>query len=152
MTVKKSNSDLEDLEKLQNKGEVVKVNGEDIHIKPFTFGQLLKALKHLSNIGNSFTTGENLDDTSALLRVFSYHTEDVMGLLILATGKDKEFFENLDPEIGIDLAMAAWRVNQDFFAQKLAPKIQQMQELSDSPENKPKQKAASKTGSTSSKN
>jgi hypothetical protein len=147
--MKRKTQDNAGLEILQDRSEYVEVKGgEKIEVKPFTFGQLLKALKHLASIGNSLSL-DNLTD-SVVIQALAIHTEDVLALLMLATGKDKAFFDTLDSESGIDIALAAWRVNQDFFVQKLAPKIQQLSESSSLPEEKT-QEPEQKAGSASSK-
>lgn len=117
-------SETSDLEILQNQGKTVIVGKETIQVKPFTFGQLLKALKYLANIGKSFGD-DNLDD-SQIMQIIAYNTEDVASLLCLATGKPREFFDTISAEEGIELTLAAWEVNKDFFANRLAPKLQEL--------------------------
>lgn len=118
--VKKSEN--AELEVLQNDGEVVRVGDEDVHVKPFKFGQLLKALKYLANIGSSFG-GEEISEVQ-IIQALTAHTEDMLSLLALATGKDRAYFDNIESEEGVDLALAAWRVNQSFFTERLLPRLQ----------------------------
>ena len=115
--------ELPDLNALQNEGAVVTVGKEDIHIRPFTFGQLLKALKHLAHLGTSMSEE---DGELGLVKALTDNSDDVLGLLMLATGKPKEFFDTLPAEKGIDLAIATYNVNKDFFARTLTPKLSQL--------------------------
>ncbi len=119
-----------ELEILMPLGEVVTLaSGEPITIKPYTFGQLLKALKYLTVLIDVMD-GTELD----ILRALASHGEEVIGLIMLATGKERDFFENLDSAEGIDLALATYRVNSDFFARKLMPKLNQFQASTTSPD------------------
>lgn len=115
-----------ELEELQGGSQTITYNGEEIVIKPFTFGKLLKALKYLSVI---------VEDVEMLTRqniitLIANNTEQVYGLLELGTGKSQEFFEDeLPADVGFDIALAVWDVNQDFFSQKLGPKFQRLAQL-----------------------
>jgi hypothetical protein len=123
--VRKGEQQAKDLEALQGQGVVIRAAGEDITVKPFTFGKLLKALKYLSNLGTAIS--EKMDDI-AILRAFATNGDDVIGLMMLSTGKDKQFFDDLDAGEGVDLALATWNVNSDFFAQTIAPKMKALAE------------------------
>lgn len=114
-----------DLEILQPEQTFVEVDGENIYVKPYTFGKLLKALKYLSNLAGLFATAEDgLEPT--ILEAFASHGDDVLGLLCLATNKNKEFFDDLDAEKGLDLAILTYKVNESFFSETLIPKIQSL--------------------------
>ena len=141
---------LEDLEALQNEGSIVTVKGEDIVIRPFNFGQLLKALKHLANLGGVLSEE---DGPASVIRALAQNSEDVVGLLMLSTGKTREYFEDLSAEEGIDLAITTYTVNKDFFVRTLTPKLSQLSPSTDSPEEQTSEKTeadTSKTGSMSS--
>src|SRR3982751_2960734 len=81
------------LETLQPDSDFVTINGEDVYIRPFTFGKLLKALKHLSNLASGFNGDDAVEQN--LLAALADNPDDVLGLLCLSTGKTKEFFEDL---------------------------------------------------------
>lgn len=114
-----------DLEILQNDGEdvIVTINDtqETIKVRPFKFGQLLKALKYLANIAADFAS-PNISEIE-IINALTHHAEDMISLLCLATGKDRAFFDEISSDEGVDLALAAWRVNQFFFTERLAPKM-----------------------------
>jgi len=157
--VKKADSaspSLPDLEALQQEGAVVMVGTEEIRIRPFTFGQLLKALKHLAHLGTSIN---DEDGELGLVRALTDNSDDVLGLLMLSTGKNKEFFDTLSAEAGIDLAIATYKVNKDFFARTLTPKLSQLGLSLDSQSDQKNSEAPAQaenqtpeTGSTSSSN
>ena len=121
--IKKEESLDNDLEILQPEDTFVEVNGEQIFVKPYTFGKLLKALKYSSNLTSLFEASEDGIEPT-LLEAFAKHGDDVLGLLCLATDKPKEFFDDLDAEKGLDLAILAYKVNESFFSNQLMPKIQ----------------------------
>jgi hypothetical protein len=152
-------ANLDELEILQPDYSKIEVDGEIVEVKPFTFGKLLKALKHLSSLIKIFEDMQergDVVDVTDFLRAFSEHTEDVISLLMLSTGKPREFFEDIDPSAGIDLAQAAYEINKDFFEQNLMPKIAnlfpQPEAEQQVEETETKKTKAKKAGSTSSKN
>lgn len=150
-----------DLAILQPEETFVEVDGERIYVKPYTFGKLLKALKYLSNLAGLFAAAEG-EVEPTILEAFAKHGDDVLGLLSLATDKDREFFDTLDAEKGLDLAILTYKVNESFFSNQLIPKIQNLlpSDLPEAPiveetEKKEGETPKSKTkkaGSTSSKN
>lgn len=113
--------ELKELEALQPLSSIVNIKGIAVEVKPFKFRQLFMALKHVSNLVSEINTYE--DQTVQILRVLGEHPEDVIGLISLSSGQPITFFEDLDAEEGIDLALAVWTVNKDFFSQKIQPKL-----------------------------
>lgn len=114
-------ADLKELEALQPQIATVTINNEIIEIKPFKFKQFFAALKHLSNMIADVNQYE--DQTIQLIRLLGEHPDDVVGLMALATGKPAAFFDTLDTDAGLDIAIAVWNVNKDFFGQKIQPKL-----------------------------
>lgn len=159
--IEKSSTD--DLAILQPEEKFVEVNGTNIYVKPFTFGKLLKALKHLSAIFGTLEKlqhAETLSLEQAFLDLIGSHEDDVLNLISFSTGQSLDFFEDLDAVKGLDLAVLTYEVNQDFFVQHLVPKLQNLfpsdsqedQMNSETTETAVETKAkAKKTGSTSSK-
>lgn len=149
-----------DLEILQPEHSFVEINGEKVYVKQYTFGGLLKAFKHLSALYASLQ--EAITVEQAILNALATNGDDVISLIALATGKPKEFFDEIDAVVGLDLAIMTYKVNEDFFAKHLIPKLQEMfpsdslEETTEeegqveNPQETPKAKAK-KTGSTSSK-
>lgn len=148
----------ENLEILQPEENFVLINGEQVYVKQFTFGKLLKALKYLSNLADILQEGEDGLQQN-LLQAFARHGDDIIGLLSLCTGKPKEFFDELEADKGLDMAVLAYKVNENFFVNNLFPKLNQMfpsdlqnqSEETEIVETETKAKAK-KLGSTSSKN
>lgn len=152
-----------DLEILQPEEMFVEVDGEKVYVKPYTFGNLLKAFKHLSALYS--TLQDNYSVEEAIMGALSTHGNDVISLISLSTGKPVEFFDTLDAVKGLDLAVMTYKVNESFFAQHLVPKLQELFP-SDSPmeeeetteteeemvEETPAKPKSKKAGSTSSKN
>lgn len=113
---------MKELEALQPNQIEVKVGGETIVVKPFKFKQLLQALRYLSEM----TENMGFMDELGIFRLIAAHPEQVMGLIKLATDKPDSFFDDLEAEEGVDIALAVWKVNSDFFSQKLGPKMEKI--------------------------
>lgn len=113
-----------DLEILQPEEMFVEVDGENVYVKPYTFGNLLKAFKHLSALYS--TLQDELSVEQTIMRALSTHGDDVISLIGLATGKPVVFFDTLDAVKGLDLAVMTYKVNESFFAQHLVPKLQEL--------------------------
>ena len=113
--------------------ELTLSTGEKITIKPFTFGQLPKALKLSQKIGqalaNAYNEGKLTDSKVAVtsaLEVLADGGEDIIELVGLATGKKREWFDTVPGEDTIDILNAFVEVNKDFFIQKIMPKVMGM--------------------------
>jgi hypothetical protein len=142
----------ESLEVLQPEEQFVEIDGVKIFVKPYTFGKLLKALKHLSNLSYLFDSEQELENN--LLEAISKHGDDVTHLISLSTDIPVEMFDEIDAEKGLDLAIMTYKVNESFFVKNLLPKLQELfPSDSQTPEpQKDKSKALTKkAGSTSSK-
>lgn len=145
-----------DLEILQPAEMFVEVDGEKVFVKPYTFGNLLKAFKNLSTLYGSLQEGASVEQS--IMNALAHHGDDVISLISLSTGQPAVFFDTLDAIKGLDLAVMTYKVNESFFAQHLLPKLQELfpsdspmeeteepEELPQTPKNKSK-----KVGSTSS--
>lgn len=110
------------LETLQPVATVFEYGGTTIEVKPFTFGSLMKALKHISNIAVSFQGQEEIEVN--LLWAFANHSEDIVSLMSLSTGLPVEFYDTIPSDLGVDVAMAVYQVNESFFTKNLLPKLQ----------------------------
>jgi len=112
--------------------EITLSTGEIINIKPFTFGQLPKALKLGQKIGvllaDLYKQGkfdEQANTTTNLMLILSEGGEDLMSLISLGIGKDRAWFDNLQGDDGLTLTIAFLEVNIDFFTKKMMPQITQ---------------------------
>ena len=146
-----------DLEVLQPEQTFVEIDGEKVYVKPYTFGNLLKAFKHLSALYSTLQDNQSIEQV--LMRALSTHGDDVIGLISLSTGKPVEYFDTIGAVEGLDIAVMTYKVNESFFVQHLVPKLQELfpsdsqeemeeEEVETETSKKPKLKTA---GSTSSK-
>ena len=110
--------------------EINLASGETITIKPFTFGQLPKAIKIGQKIGGllaeMYKQGkfEDKTQTSAnLMLILSEGGEDLINLIGLGINKNREWFDQLQGDDGINLTIAFLEVNIDFFTKKMMPQI-----------------------------
>lgn len=112
-------------------GKEIQLNtGETIIIKPFTFGQLPKAIKIGQKIGgllaNMYQQGkfEDQSQTSAnLMLILSEGGEDLINLMSLGINKPRDWFDQLQGDDGLNLTIAFLEVNIDFFTKKMMPQI-----------------------------
>lgn len=143
----------EDLEVLQPENQFVEIDNEKIYVKAFTFGRMLKALRHINNMVETFD--ETITVERNILRAFAEHEEDVLGLLTLSTGLPEIYFQEIPSDKGMDLAIMTYKVNESFFVQKILPKLQLLFPSNspemEAPEEKKPQAKSKKAGSTSSK-
>lgn len=120
------NKDLKELATLQplTKSVHIASQNETIEVKPLKFKQLLKALQLLNVMAGS--VNYEVDERN-FIYLIAEHPDEIIDFLVLALGKDREYFDNIESDEGVELAVAVWQVNQDFFVQKLAPKLKAVQ-------------------------
>lgn len=112
-------------------GQEVKLqSGEVITIKPFTFGQLPKALKIGQKLGvllsDLYRQGKFEDQANVsqnLMVIIGEGGEDLLELIGLGIGKSREWFDTLQGDDGITLTIAFLEVNIDFFTKKMMPQL-----------------------------
>lgn len=110
--------------------EVTLTSGEVITIKPFTFGQLPKALKIGQKLGtllaDLYKQGKFEDRanvSSNLMVIIGEGGEDLIELIGLGINKPRAWFDNLQGDDGITLTIAFLEVNIDFFTKKMMPQL-----------------------------
>lgn len=122
----------EDLDKLLPAGREVTAGGETLTLKPFTFGQLPRAIKLLRPVteavgtagiaefkdGNFFLSA---DWPLKLPVLMDEAGEALVSFVAFAAGKPREWFDTLGADEGIALTKAAFEVNGDFFVKRIAP-------------------------------
>lgn len=110
----------DDLASVFPEARIVKVNGRDIEISPFKFKVLLKVLNHVNNLFEDAAFVDQYTILQTLLRGVSQHPDDLIGILKLATGiTEDNFYDEITSADGVNLLLATWEVNKDFFSQKL---------------------------------
>ena len=110
--------------------EVILNSGEKVIIKPFTFGQLPKAMKILQKISGVFThlvnegaMQDNKKIAGLLLMVITEGGEDLIELISLGIGKDRAWFDTLESDDGVKITLAFLEENMDFFIKKMMPQL-----------------------------
>lgn len=124
----------DDLDKLMPEPREITAGGETFTLRPFTFGQLPKAIKLLRPITEAVTSAgiakfEGKDfflapDWPLKLPILMDEAgESLVGFVAFAIGKPREWFDTLGADEGIALTKAAFEVNGDFFVKKVAPML-----------------------------
>lgn len=130
--------------------QLVTAQGEEFAITPFKFPQYAKAIKAFTKIMGILNLKERLDaiaeqaqadgkedaeiglsellasllDFDVIARVCDEGTEEIIALMMIATGKPRAWFDNLEADEGIELAGAVVGVNVSFFIQRGMSAIQ----------------------------
>ena len=130
---------MSELETLHPEGVTVKAGGEEVHLKPFTFGQLVKVTKHLKPIVGALkasgiwaTEKRGAETVFKLAEDWPLKAVDaiaeggdhLMDFLEFATGKSRAWLDGLESDAGIALAKGVFEVNADFFGRKIIPLLQ----------------------------
>lgn len=96
--------------------ESVTVQGEQIALTSFKFGQLPAITKHIANITSSLHA-----DAVDLPTLIAEGGEDILAILALAVGKPRAWFDTIEPDEGLQLLAAVIQLNSDMFVKKLQP-------------------------------
>ena len=112
--------------------EVTLSTGEVLNISPFKFGQLPLALKlstKISHLLAKLVQSGDLKDKNQLagsiIYLISEGGEDLLSLVGLGIGKDREWFDTLQSDDGVVITVAFLEVNLDFFTKKMMPQLLQ---------------------------
>lgn len=95
---------------------------EELHIRPFVWKQFRQVAKLVQPI--QMHTDEKGDLN--LMKLVGDHGEEVTDIIVVATGKPKEWVDALNLTSILPLAAAILQVNRDFFSQKLGPQLQEL--------------------------
>lgn len=112
-----------DIEKVVPVVSTVVINGESLTIKPFKFAQLPKVFKLVQPIVDTLNGLQGLSKPALITTLIAEHGERVIELIMLVTGKDKAWAEDLDTDDGIRVLGAVLEVNYDFFIRAVMPAI-----------------------------
>ena len=98
-------------------------DGSTVEVKPFTFGQLPKALAYSKVIfGLVRQLYEDGDEAGAIAGVMlTEGGENFIELLSMSTGKPRSWFDTLPADDGLLITTQFLEVNLSFFAQKVVP-------------------------------
>lgn len=105
--------------KLLTPTKQVRVNGETLTIAPFGFGQLPLVAELVDEITTKLN-GEQID----FMKILANGGESLMQLLSLATGKDREWFDEItDYSEAVELISAVFELNKEQFIKNLLPAL-----------------------------
>lgn len=110
--------------------KAVKAGGEQIVVAPFAFGQLPAVSRHIGAVINSLRI---VNGSVQLSELMADAGEDVIALAGIAAGKPRAWFDTLASDEGLELVSAVLEVNQDFFVQRMAPKLAVLVQLLTAP-------------------
>ena len=98
------------------------VNGENVVIHEFKFGELPKVIKLLKVAGPLFIQASNedkLSDPLTILSIIEHGGEDLIQLLSGNVGKPREWFDTVGAEDGLAMITALMVINFAFFTNRV---------------------------------
>ncbi len=120
------------------------VNGEQITVRPFYFGEFPKVVKLLQPILTTLANSQLLRVTTTeggeqklhvvvpenIVEVMSNlmldSSEPLIDLLSFATGKPTDWFDTLPFDKGVELSALWFEVNKDFFVRRVVPLMKKL--------------------------
>lgn len=101
---------IQDIKTILPQSRTLTIGGESITLRPFLFNQLPQILPKLGVLLALVEDGQ-----AAVLMAGPELLADIHDLFALATGKPKEWIEQLDAQAGIELTAALAELNEGFF-------------------------------------
>jgi hypothetical protein len=97
-----------------------------VFVRPLPFRRWLSAMTYVGQILKHFPEdGIDFDDAAKLAVTVVYllgeSQIELVALACLATDKEPDFFDRIDPDDGVKIVMAVVEVNKDFFVTKVLP-------------------------------
>ena len=115
-----------ELEVLFETRKTFSVNGEDITIRPFSFGELPIVIGLLKGVGSYFALHQQrgtLNTVEGMMDVISAGGENLIQALALNVGKKRDWFNTVSPEDGVKLMEEFLVMNLSFFTNRVLPAI-----------------------------
>lgn len=112
--------DLQELGKLFSDPVKVEISGETVEVRPLTIRQTGKVAGILREIFAKRAQDPRELDIAELV---GSHTEHMVEIVAVATGRPAEWVANLRTDHFVDLAELVFRVNGAFFVQCVAPRL-----------------------------
>lgn len=100
-------------------------DGSTLQVRPFTFGQLPKAIslsKELFGVARQMYEAE-ANTTELVGQMFAEGGESFIELIGLSINKPRAWFNELPADDGLKVATVFLEVNLSFFAQKVLPEL-----------------------------
>lgn len=120
---------LVDLDALLPKSVDVKIGEETITISPFKFKAVKAVSAHVALFRAKLAEEDGEEDAKlGVMQLALDHTEEILDVIKLATGKDAAWCDELGMDNVLDLLGAIIEVNLDFFSRLLVPKVKAMSE------------------------
>lgn len=102
----------------------VVVKDETLTIEPFLFKDIKKVSGYVAIFRDNMAQGEKED--VSLLDIAINHSDEILEVISLATGRDITWCDKLDVASVLELIGAIVEVNLDFFSRLLFPRIKEM--------------------------
>ena len=101
------------------------IHGETITIRPIGLGQMPKSIGFIQNIAASVgdISKDDLVDPQKLAHIFETAGEDLIQLLSYVLKKNRDWFDSVPPDLGMELIIKFIEVNMSFFLLKCLPLI-----------------------------
>lgn len=117
----------DDLSSVFPETKTLVINGRTIEIAPFKFKILLKVLQHVSNLFSDAGYFDQYSILQTILKGVAQNPDDLIGILKLSTGiTEDSFYDEITSADGLELIVATWEVNKDFFSQRLGDKLKNL--------------------------
>lgn len=109
----------------------IKIKDETITLTPIKFGQLPQALMIVQRIGSLIVEhgkAGTIAEPTAMLEIAALGGEDLIHLVAFGIGKEREYFNTLEQDEGLELLVGFIEVNLDFFTKRVLPLLNQKAE------------------------
>lgn len=123
-SVKAEPKKMDEIDVLFPANKVFVVNGESIHIREFTFGELPKAINLVKGVGALFAHYNGLqllNSVEAIMHIVGEGGEDLIELLAFNVKKPRAWFDTIPADVGVDMLMTFLHSNVSFFTNRVAP-------------------------------
>lgn len=103
------------------------INGQEVVVRPFKFGQLPQVLKLLRSVGGLFALYQSqgkLNSMEAIIHIVGEAGDDLINALVLNTGKPRSFWDEIDSDEGLEVMIHFLIVNIGFFTKRVLPHLQ----------------------------
>lgn len=128
-TIKPEAPKTNELEVLFETTRSYEVNGETVTIRPFSFGELPKVIALLKGVGSQFAYHQSkgtLNSVEGIMEIVGAGGENLIQTLAINTGKPREFFDKISPELGVAIMQDFLIMNIGFFTNRVLPVIKGM--------------------------